>query len=398
MRKNILFITRNGLLEPLGQSQILSYLIPLSKKFSINIISFEKNSDIQNRVHLNSINKICSDNNIYWKPLTYRNTYRTLSVLVGFIELFFLSLKICKTEKINCIHARSYYPVFVALAIYRLKKIPFIFDMRALWPEELVEAGRLKENGIFWKIIKNLEKKCLKNASAVVSLTHAAVIHLDKIHPEFLLKDKIVVIPTCANLDHFELKNRNFSEEKITISCIGSMLSGWFKINMLKEVVDYMLANYSNINFEFLTRDNKNELIRKIDSGNKWTNRIHIESVLFKDMPKRICKHDGSVFFFTSNISKLGSAPTRLAEILGTGIPVLTNPGVGDIEQILTNNKVGTLIYPSDNLAKKCDQFINLIKNKAVSKICRETSENLFSVKNGVNIYKEVYKTILHKI
>ena len=86
-------------------------------------------------------------------------------------------------------------------------------------------------------------------------------------------------------------------------------------------------------------------------------------------MPKRICKHDGSVFFFTSNISKLGSAPTRLAEILWTGIPVLTNLGVGDVEQILANNKVGILIYPSDNLAKKCDHFINLIKNKAVSKI-----------------------------
>ena len=76
----------------------------------------------------------------------------------------------------------------------------------------------------------------------------------------------------------------------------------------------------------------------------------------------------------------------------------MTNLGVGDVEQILANNKVGILIYPSDNLAKKCDDFINLIKNKAVSKICRETSENLFSVKNGCNSYKDVYKTILNKI
>ena len=221
MKKNILFITRNGLLEPLGQSQILSYLVPLSKDFSINIISFEKNIDVENKEHLNSIKKICVDNNIEWKPLTYRKTFRSLGVLVGLIELFFLALKICKIKEIDCVHARSYYPAFVALAIYRLKKIPFVFDMRALWPEELVEAGRLKENSVPWKIIKNLEKKCLKNASAIVSLTHAAINHLDKIHPGFLLKDKIVVIPTCANLDHFELKNRNFSEELITISCIG---------------------------------------------------------------------------------------------------------------------------------------------------------------------------------
>ena len=194
MKKNILFLTRNGLLEPLGQSQILSYLVPLSRDFSINIISFEKNNDADNKEHLDSIKKICVDNNIEWKPLTYRKTLRSLGVLVGLIELLFLVIKICKIKEINCVHARSYYPAFVALAIYRLKKIPFIFDMRALWPEELAEAGRLKENSLSWKIIKNLEKKCLKNASAVVSLTHAAANYLDKVHPKFFLRDKIVVI------------------------------------------------------------------------------------------------------------------------------------------------------------------------------------------------------------
>ena len=397
MKKNILFITRNGLLEPLGQSQILSYLVPLSKDFSINIISFEKNIDVENKEHLNSIKKICVDNNIEWKPLTYRKTFRSLGVLVGFIELFFLSFKICKTKKINCIHARSYYPAFVALVIHKLKKTAFIFDMRALWPEELVEAGRLKENGITWKLIKSLEKKCLKNSLVVVSLTHAAVEHLHKIHPDFSLNQKTFVIPTCANLDQFKLKNRNFSEELITISCIGSMLSGWFKINMLKEVVDYMLSNYPNINFEFLTRENKNELIRKIDAGNKWTNRIQIESVLFKDMPKRICKHDGSVFFFTSNISKLGSAPTRLAEILGTGIPVLTNSGVGDVDKIVLENKIGELLNSENKIDIKtaCDNFMQLVIKKDIAKHCRLAAEELFSLEVGVKNYRSIYNKII---
>jgi len=184
MKKNILFITRNGLLEPLGQSQILSYLVPLSKDFSVNIISFEKSKDIENKVLLDSIKSMCSENNINWRPLTYRKTLRSLGILVGFIELFFKTMKVCKTQNINIIHARSYYPTFITLLVHRLKKIPFIFDMRALWPEELVTAGRLKPNSFAFRLIKSLEKKSLQKSAAVVSLTKAAVPHLADIVSE----------------------------------------------------------------------------------------------------------------------------------------------------------------------------------------------------------------------
>ena len=395
--KNILFITRNGLLEPLGQSQILSYLIPLSKEFSIHIISFEKDKDIENKEQLSRIKSSCTENNIDWTPLTYRKTFRSLGIIVGFIELFFKVIRVCKVNKIDCIHARSYYPAFIALLIHQIKKVPFIFDMRALWPDELVEAGRLKESSISWKIIKTLEKQCLKKAFAIVSLTHAAVEHLDKVHPNFLLKDKTSVIPTCANLERFKLKNREFTPNAITISCIGSMLSGWFQIDILKAVVDYMLRNYPSVKFEFLTRDCKEDLLSKIDVEHKWVSRIHIDSVLFKDMPTRLTKHDGSVFFFTANTSKLGSAPTRMAELLGTGIPVLTNSGVGDVDKIVLDHKVGELLNSENeaNIKIACDNFINLIRKENIGQQCRSTAEALFALDVGVVNYRSIYRKIV---
>ena len=44
--KKILFLTNDGILEPLGYSQIISYLIKLSKNYSITIISLEKAIDL----------------------------------------------------------------------------------------------------------------------------------------------------------------------------------------------------------------------------------------------------------------------------------------------------------------------------------------------------------------
>lgn len=395
--KNILYITRNGLLEPLGQSQVLSYLVPLSKTYQFHVISFEKQKNICNEAHYKEIQSLCKKNNIKWTSLFYLENRRLWSIINGFIQLIKLCIKSIRHDSVDFIHARSYFPAFVALLMHKIFKMPFVFDMRALWPEELVEAGRLKEKSISWQLIKVLEKKCLKKAFAVVSLTHAAVAHLDNVYPDFLLKQKTSVIPTCANLERFNLKNREFTPNSITISCIGSMLSGWFKIDILKAVVDYMLSNYPNIRFEFLTRDNKEKLLLKIDEEHKWTNRIHIDSVLFKDMPMRLSNHDGSVFFFTANISKLGSAPTRMAELLGTGIPVLTNCGVGDVDKIVLEHRVGELLNSENEAHIKvaCDNFIELIKNKNIAQQCRFTAEALFALDVGVVKYRNIYNKIL---
>ena len=394
--KKILYITRNGLLEPLGQSQVLSYLGLLSKTYQFHVISFEKQKDIRNDAHYQEIQSICNRNNIQWTPLVYFENRRVWSVLKGFIQLTLICVKSIKHDSVDFIHARSYFPAFVALFMHKIFKTPFVFDMRALWPEELVEAGRLKEKSVSWKLIKSLEKKCLKKAFAVVSLTHAALSHLHKIYPEYSLKEKSIVIPTCANLDRFTLKDRKFSEDYITISCVGSMLSGWFKINTLKSVVAYMLENYNTVKFEFLTRDKEDILILKIDPENRWPDRIHIEPVLFRDMPKRLVKHDGSVFFFTPNTSKLGSSPTRMAEILGVGIPVLTNSGVGDVGAIVGEFGVGELLNSLDpnEVKASCDNFMKLMQKQDIAKTCRKTAEDLFSLESGVNKYQQAYNLL----
>ena len=49
-KKNILYISYDGILEPIGQSQILPYIIRLSEKYNINIITFEKSKDLDNNV------------------------------------------------------------------------------------------------------------------------------------------------------------------------------------------------------------------------------------------------------------------------------------------------------------------------------------------------------------
>jgi len=53
--KRVLYITYDGILEPLGQSQVLNYLESLSDRHQIHLMSFEKKEDIRNIDKLNNI-------------------------------------------------------------------------------------------------------------------------------------------------------------------------------------------------------------------------------------------------------------------------------------------------------------------------------------------------------
>ena len=70
--KKVIYFTRTGLLEPLGQSQVMNYMIGLSSKFSITIISNEKKEDLNNLQRVESLKYLCSQNNIKWVQLKFR--------------------------------------------------------------------------------------------------------------------------------------------------------------------------------------------------------------------------------------------------------------------------------------------------------------------------------------
>jgi len=117
------------------------------------------------------------------------------------------------------------------MIVSRMTGVPFIFDMRALWPEELITAGRLRRGSVLHRAIVAAERACLRRAGAVVSLTHAAVDHLNRVYPADMAGQRVAVIPTCADLDRFVPADQRRSRR--VIGCLGTVLSGWFRLDWL---------------------------------------------------------------------------------------------------------------------------------------------------------------------
>lgn len=80
-------------------------------------------------------------------------------------------------------------------------------------------------------------------------LTHAAVVYLQQQYPRELVGQRIAVIPTCADLQRFQLADPA-PAAPLVICCIGMVLSGCFRIDWLQAFFEavarivYFTKNY----------------------------------------------------------------------------------------------------------------------------------------------------------
>ena len=388
------------MLEPLGQSQVLSYLKGLSEHYEVSLISFEKPEDLEDTQAFGLVSSDCEKHDIRWLPQHFHYRPKVIAPAWSMLVFLFLCLREVRKGNADLIHARSYIPAAVALLVYKLTRTPFIFDMRALWPEELITAGRLRRDSLTHKLIAWVERSCLENAAAVVSLTKAAACYLQETYPEELRDQRLVVIPTCADLDRFApLNARGGRAQKYPVySCLGTVLSGWFRLEWLRTFIEITAVFDAEARFEVVTRDNPNEVRRRLNLSDNLNSRLRIFPMAPRKVHQAVQRHTASVMFYAGGeLSELGRSPTRMAEILGCGLPVIANPGVGDVAEIIEKYRVGILVTEGSERAMESAirELEELQKDPNLPARCRQAAEEIFSLKSGTQAYKDLYRDIL---
>ena len=392
-----LYITRNGLLEPLGQSQVFSYLRGLSRDHAITLITYEKPEDWADSARMTRAREACERHGIRWLPQMFHRKPRVIAPALSMMRMVWLVLREVRAGRANLIHARSYIPAAAALLVHRLTGTPFIFDMRALWPEELITAGRLQRGSMLHRAIVAVERACLGRAASVVSLTNAAVDHLKLEYPAELEGQRVVINPTCADLDRFTPVSNRPSGPTVH-GCIGTILSGWFRTDWLASWLSTVAQADPDARFEIVTRDDADLVRVALDPMNKFGDRLVIGPRPSEKMPDAVRGHDLSVMFYAGGeVSELGRSPTRMAEVLGCGLPVVANEGVGDVADIVRRYNVGVIVKDGSGAAMTAalDELEALRSDPDLPSRCRQAAEEVFSLEAGTKAYRKLYAEIL---
>lgn len=390
MKNNILYITYDGLLEPLGQSQVLSYLQKLKTDYQINIISFEKKNDKRTSEYL-KLKKSLAIDGINWIPLTYHKRFSVIATFYDIISAVLIGLWIIIRYKIVLIHGRSYVAGLTAQLLKQLTRVPVLFDIRGFWIDERIERGIWRKDLFLIPLFRRVELFLYKNANVINTLTYKSI---PKINDKLNKKVPITVIPTCADLNRFIPSVRE--KECLTIGYSGSIDTAYLFEPVLSWV--HAIAKENNkVKFLVLTKSPREKVITKLTSLINAGVEVVIKNVSHSDMHIWIKEMDVSIYFIKTGISSLASCPTKMAELLGCGVPIITNKGVGDIADILEPNKIGIIVDPlSEPTRIDINRIMLIIKDNSTSSRCREIAQNRFSLESGARAYKQIYQEMIH--
>jgi len=390
------YVTRNGLLEPLGQSQVFGYLRGLSREYGITLITYEKDEDWADADRVAEMRAACAELGIRWLPQRFLRWPRLIAPALSMVRMAWLLQREVRGQGARLIHARSYIPAGVALVVGRLLGVPFIFDMRALWPDELITAGRLRRGSLLHRAILAAERACLRRAGAVVALTHAAVDHLNRVYEAEMAGQRVAVIPTCADLDRFVPATAPPAER--IIGCLGTVLSGWFRLDWLAAFVAVAARHDPALVFEMTTRDDPVAVRAAIDPTGGLGARLRIAPAASGEVPEVLQGQLASVMFYAGGeVSELGRSPTRMAEILGCGLPVVANDGVGDVARIIRDHRVGVVVRGSaePEMQAAFDALLVLLADPGLATRCRKAAEELFSLDAGTAAFAALYEQVI---
>ncbi len=138
-------------------------------------------------------------------PPYKRNNYKRFLNQIYFAIRGYMAGKKLKHSKPDVIVGSSVHP-FTGLTAYKLSKkygVPFIFEVRDLWPQTLIDLGVLKEKGLTVYLFRKLELFLYQRAVRIISVLPKGE---DYITGLGIKKDKVVHIPNGIRLDWFDRK------------------------------------------------------------------------------------------------------------------------------------------------------------------------------------------------
>ena len=405
--KKVLYISYDGMTDPLGQSQVLPYIIGLSKKgYQFTLLSAEKPEKYEK--YKGDIQKIVNAHGIRWETIPFSSNIPILSKIKDLRKLKKTAKSLHKEANFDLVHCRSYVSVEAGLMLHKAYGTDYLFDMRGFWVDERVDGGiwNLRNPVYKWayKYYKKKEKEFLKHSSHVISLTEAAKSDLST------WKDignaEVSVIPCSADFNVFKKadpeskinarKELRIENDSLVISYLGS-IGTWYLMDEMLDFFKILKTRYPKAIFLFLTPENPDTVLSKAKSKGLEPSSF---KVLFSKREKvnfYLSACDLSLFFIKQCYSKISSSPTKQGEILAMGIPVITNSKIGDVDSIIQENTNGIVIDHFDHASyeKAIDSIPGILSLNPDT--IREQARDYYGLEKAVRKYETVYDKILNR-
>jgi len=405
----VLYLSYDGMTDPLGQSQVLPYVAGLSQLgYRFTLVSFEKPDRYSKNVL--SIQAFCTENNIVWVPLMYTKHPPVLSTLIDVFRMWQAAVRLHLANHFVVVHCRSYLSALVGMRFKKRYKVKFVFDMRGFWADERVEGGIWNLNNPLYKFIhgffKRKEIEFLTSADAIVSLTHAGknIIESWPAYQRRTKKPPFAVIPCSVDFKRFYLQTPQskaaaravlgIEKNALVMSYVGS-LGTWYMMHEMLQLYEKIRSKYQGSVLLFLTPEPPKTIYSIADEYRIPREEVVIRYAAHSELPNLLAASDVSLCFIRPSFSKQASSPTKLGELLAMGIPTYCNHGIGDVAENIEATDGGVVLQGFSNM--DLEEAVSRLPDmmRKAGETTRDKAKSIFSMELAVASYAELYSQIL---
>lgn len=407
--RRVLYISYNGMLDPLGQSQVIPYLRELSKcNVCFTLLSFERDAAFtgDGPARCEELRRQLAENGIGWHRLRYHQRPSLPATVFDVATGVRLASRLVRRNKIEMVHARAHIPAVIALALKRRFRIKMIFDIRGLMAEEYIDAGHWSAGSIPSRITKTMEGRVLRATDGVVTLTDrlwAAMQSWPDVNKTSIAHQ---TIPCCIDLERFCFNDQSRAarraelglDDRFVLVYSGS-IGGWYMTEEMATFFAALKRRKQNAFFLWLTTGPSSIVEGAMTKLGIEPCDYAVRSVAPADVSSFLSAGDAGIAFYRPGVSRLGTSPVKVSEYLACGLPVVINAGIGDSDELITKEGVGSLVSGFDEAAyaNALGTIEALTRDvKATRRVTREVAERLFNVRAvGVDLYARLYEAVL---
>lgn len=247
----------------------------------------------------------------------------------------------------------QFFTVMSAWALSKLKRTPFVFELRDIWPDSIVAVGAMERNWVI-RFFERIEMFLYAQAKSIIAVTHSFKSSLIERGVDGA---KIEVVLNGVDLGNYQplaQKDPEFSEEydlsdKFVVGYVGThgMAHG------LEHVVSAAerLRDNPDVRFVFAGSGAERQKIEQLAQEQALPNIVMIAKQPKENMSRLWSLCDVALVSLRDTPLFSTVIPSKIFEAMGMGIPILMSVPIGEATEIVAENQCGICVSPETPVA-----------------------------------------------
>lgn len=318
--------------------------------------------------------------------------------IVDFMSFAFMSFWAGLLKETDVIIATSpqFFTTWSAETLATLKRKPWVFELRDIWPESIKAVGAISGDSTIFKLLEKIELRLYKRSTRVVSVTNS---FKNNLITRGIDSDKIDVVQNGANIQRFKAASKN-QALVAELGLKGKFVVGYVGTHGMAHKLDFILKSWpkDSKNLHLILMGDGAEKQKLITLAKKLAinNITFIPSVSKELVPSYLSLMDVSLVPLKKSDLFKTVIPSKIFENAAMQIPILL--GVeGESAEIINSHKAG-LCFEPENSTDFNDKLLKLQSDKVFYENCQQGCTSLAKAFNRKDLALKMRDSLLRTI